>query len=125
MNEETRKEVFQRLDALAQKLNVTGEHLWDVLVAQAEIVLYEHLMWLGLGILLLAISMTTATKIHRYLTGQARSYDGYEGWWGLQLMPFAVFLLGITMTIHNVGAILTPLLNPEYWALLQVMRIIQ
>ena len=124
MNEETRNEVFQRLDALAQKLNVTGEHFWNVLVAQAEVAVYQHLMWLGLGILFLTTSIIIATRIHRHLRGRD-GYDGYQYWWGLQLLPFALFLPGTIVTIHNMSALLTPLINPEYWALIQVMRVIQ
>lgn len=120
MDESTRKEVFNRIDALAEKLNTTGEQLWSVLVAQAGVEVVWHTLGIAAGIALLAGTAISARKLHRYLIKSG----GYDEWFGFHIL-FGLFgLVGLFLLIVNVGGLLTPLLNPQYWALHRILELL-
>lgn len=107
MNEET----LQRLDALAAKLNVTGEYLWAVLVAQARVAVIQDAVMAVVGCVLLFLSRWLWRQ-----RSQERSWDN-DSW----ELGCGVFLVaGSALLIIALTSIWTPLLNPEYYALSKV-----
>lgn len=110
MNEET----LRRLDALAEKLGVATEYLWGVLIAQSKVAIVECIVGFIVGGLLLATTW--------YLSRKAAAADDY-GYEGFALGSGALLLgiIGIVVLLVATFSIWTPLLNPEYYALKQVL----
>ena len=115
MNDKT----LSALTALAQKLGTTAEYLWGVLLKQAPLSgaldLAVIAAW-GAGCVWLV------RLVRRKTTGDSPEWDDEMGrafgWSGAVLVCAIVALVGgesITMA-------LTAILNPEYWALKQILK---
>jgi hypothetical protein len=122
MNEQNEKLVRE----LAEKLGTTVEHLWEVLIRQASITAISN----GIIIALLALAIGWAYKFVRAKTTCPPSTENdrypsaeweYEGA-GLAwaLLGFGA-LIALVFTLCGIHEIATCLLNPEYWALKQVL----
>lgn len=119
MNETMQQELFTRLDAIAAKLGVAAESMWEVLVQQAVLN-----AWMKLGALValwsvLAIGLRFVSKLS---DENAREFDTFSprvvgyivcGIYGVA-GPFAgLFALG--------PGIITGFFNPEYAALRELL----
>jgi hypothetical protein len=110
-------EVLKRLDALAQKFGATGEHLWTILVRQAYVEAAEDLC--------AAFTLFGAVAILLWLTRKCLKKSEDDRWndveWNFAAALCAIaamicFLVGIA----NLYETLTPLLNPEFFALHEI-----
>ena len=116
MNEATTKLV----EELASKLGTTAEHLWGVLVRQAPI----SGVCDALAIVAWIIGLAWALRLVRSKTKEPE--DGYAEWTGEGAF-FAWLVWGLTAAFAmlvagaNLGCIVASIVNPEYWALKQVM----
>ena len=114
------------IESLAQKLGTTSEYLWRVLMKQAPISSTVDLII----IIGLIISGIILYKLHRKFskpyTDQKYSENMYEDLEALVVIPmaFAAMLWGILVIIYFtcIGDIVTGYLNPEYWALHEVLK---
>lgn len=103
-------EVLQRVDVLAAKLGVAGEHVWAVLVRQAHLeVLFNLAVAVACGYAL--------RKLILFVRAHTNDDD----------LPVAVLgALGIAIVgmffLAALGYALTAALNPEYWALQQILE---
>lgn len=126
MNEQT----VQLLRDLAAKLGTTSEYLWQVLVKQAPISAIIDILL----ILLVGVAIYLWYRLHRNLmvskewpdtgykgTGYSRYEEGAMIPMALSGMALLVFL-GISLAC--VPSIISGLLNPEYWALQQILHTI-
>ena len=119
MNETTEKLVRE----LAEKLGTTTEHLWGVLIRQAYIQ--------GVTDIVIAITLVAATTyIGRYV-GKKTKWGGdikhYPEWCdeGAIIAWLTVFSMGLFaafIVLQALSASVPALLNPEYWALKQLIR---
>lgn len=115
------QEILQKLDTLAQKLGVTAQYLWGVLVKQGRIEAITDLVvaaaW-GAGFLSLGALAIWGFK-------QIKKEDCFdEGFLvGLLFTGGIGSLICLGLTISYTIATITPLMNPEYWALQQVMNL--
>lgn len=105
------------LRELANKIGTTGEHLWEVLIKQAPISALSDLI---MAVLWITIIMWTAKFLHN----KSNKWDTViisVLWsiWGLLAIIIAM-LFGFI--IKN---IIEALINPEYWALQQILDIIK
>lgn len=109
-------EVLKRIDALAAKLNVTAAELWKVLVKQARIEGIEWICWSAFW-MIVSISMLKLTfRLDEYC-----KKPGNADWDGVQTVPAVI---GVITFLSSLGCLAgTPgqFLNPEYWALKQIM----
>jgi hypothetical protein len=116
MNEATTKLV----EELAAKLGTTAEHLWGVLVRQAPI----SGVCDALVIVAWIIGLAWALRLVRSKTEKPKT--GYAEW-GEEGALLAWLVWGITAAFVMIVAgacfadIVASLVNPEYWALKQVM----
>jgi uncharacterized protein with PQ loop repeat len=109
------EEILKRLDALAAKLNVTAAALWGVLIRQARIEAYQHIGAVVVSILLW-YGMYRAAK-YLYKSDLDREL-------AVPLFIVMAIAFGITLFVFFgcLASLPTELLNPEYWALKQLLR---
>ena len=119
MNEETTKLIEQ----LAQKLGTTAEYLWRVLIKQAPISAATDLLYL----VLIIITGIVLFNIHKRLAkedehGDSAYFTFEEG--AAVPMIIGVIIWGILFIVcfFSIGDIINGFLNPEYWALNNVLN---
>lgn len=114
MNSET----IELLRELAEKLGTTTEYLWGVLIQQSYIsgVFYSIVSVFILlsiaGVLFITIKKT---KIHA--DSDKAEWDG-DSW----VISGGIIIVLIVFFINNSSNAATALLNPEYWALKQIIK---
>lgn len=114
----------QFLFEMANKLGTTVEHLWQVMVTQAYIyaTMGSIILFIGVSIVIgggIAIyRKTKALDKEAEKSGRDPDYDNVAVW-------FFVWLgyTGFTIIVGIIGVvdIVTMFLNPEYWALKQIL----
>lgn len=127
MNEQTEKLIRE----LAAKLGTTTEHLWQVLTYQAmitgltNIFLFLFLfcfLWISLKIIRAKTKVPPKTQSNLYPNGQwEMDGPGFAAWalWSVAVATFGIVFL------TNFADITSALLNPEYFALQQVLHIVK
>ena len=119
---------LQALTALANKLGTTAEYLWGVLLKQAPITGTIDLLLL---VILVVCTVTWCRTVYRKtrkveFKGDGYTYKGAE--WSDDEALFGALSALITVVITtflvtvNLAGTLSALLNPEYWALMQVLK---
>ena len=123
MNEQTEKLVRE----LAEKLGTTVEHLWEVLIRQASITAISN----GITIAILSLIIFATYYFIKIKTKcpQQTQNDPYPSpEWDVEIAALAWFVFGLITLFASIFImcgiyeIITCLLNPEYWALKQVIR---
>jgi hypothetical protein len=115
VSDEMQKELLNRIDALAANLGVTAEHIWRVLIQQAQVEAVRCILIVVVAVLCGAVL---------YWRVKASIEDD----WDSELMIASVMVFAIATAVLSVLALIaltelpTLLLNPEYWALRQVAR---
>lgn len=111
------QETVELIRQLADKLGTTAEHLWAVLIVQAPI--YSISILIAIMIALVSLAAVICICIKK------REEADYDIAWVLDL----IILLGIglflgvgTAAVINAPLILAGFLNPEYWALKQLIK---
>lgn len=119
------EQVMPMLEKLATALNTKVEYLWDVLVRQAMVEGVLGIVWaiVCVGIVIFGV------KWLKYARGKRAAinvldWDPRESW---NTLAFAIgcpaILIGIVCTFCNIHTVIVCLLNPEYWALKQVLKL--
>lgn len=122
MNEQT----TQLIEKLAEQLGTTSEYLWGVLISQAPISALKSLILIGLTI----VFTFMVWKIHKGFMRNTDDehinytyYDEYEPVAHILVGGLGVFaLIMFGLSIEAGGNAITALLNPEYWALQQILE---
>lgn len=118
---------LQALTALANKLGTTAEYLWGVLLRQAPITGVINLAmmaaWVAMVVLLLRwvrskTRVPPETKDERYPRAEWHSEGAFFAWAGS--ITFAA-LVAVMVGLELSGTI-AALVNPEYWALRQILK---
>lgn len=118
------EETVPLLEQLAAQLNTTVEFLWDVLVRQAQVYVISHIVWW----VIFAVSIWPAVWASKWFMRimEGDETDETAGW-----VFFIALLLWVVVFITGIGNLLateeflTALLNPEYWALQQILEFIK
>ena len=125
------QELLTRLDALAAKIGTTVGHLWQVLITQARVEAIVAAARVALSLVgVVACCFWLLSMIRRGRSGELTCDHGYhegeayasaivEG-----VILVAVSLASVIMLLVNLAAFPTLLLNPEYWALQQIMGLL-
>ncbi len=116
MNEEVQKKAMEMLEELAAKLGTTGDHLWEILVAQGRIEAVNTLV-----VLVLAIGLTFVT--HRYVWAWMWRKPESEGRCWVTGLLSVVSTLFTLKAAFGIGSLATKLFNPEYWALQRILKL--
>lgn len=121
MTEQLSTEVLKRVDALASQLHTTGSQLWQVLVAQARVEAITDLCQLGL----LTLGMVALGWFEYWLIKKGSNpqvdYDTQETCGITSCVLGIILIVGVGIWMGICTNWVTPMLNPQYWALQQVM----
>ena len=104
------EELLNRLDALAAKLGVGGEHLWEVLLQQAQVEAWFYSLWAVLGAAVLGAGLI---GIAYFIKEEAAP---------IFILPIFAGAIIFIPCLHRA---FTAFYNPEYWALQKIMETIQ
>lgn len=114
MSEELQSQVGRLLAELAEQLGVAVEVVWAALIRQAYV---EFVIWLLGGLLSIAL-VVELVKAHPRL-------ERGEGEPSFQEVVFAIAsVIVVAMVVITLGEAydaITGLLNPEYWALKEII----
>lgn len=108
-------EILKRIDALATKLGVTADHIWAVLVKQAGVEFKEWIVWASLWFILSICLAYSARWIYKKFEKTEPELFMFAAAPGAIALVLGLGCLGNTMTL---------VLNPEYWALTQITKMI-
>jgi len=120
------EELTPMLEKLAEKLGTTTEYLWGVLLKQAPITAVTELVYL----ILVVLCGITLYKIHKRLSKKVDGnnsiyYESEE----LVIVPMVIatiiWAILFIICFLSIGSIVTGFLNPEYWALDEIMSLIK
>jgi hypothetical protein len=122
-------DAMERLDALAAKAGVAVEHLWGVFVQQSF--LEGITQGGGLFALFAMCFVTMLVTLTRRLRGKTLWWTGpdgedepqAEGAIGIISIVFSVILGGVFLSKVDIFA--TKIFNPEYYAWLEIRRILE
>ena len=101
---------MQRLDVLTAKLGVTGAEVWRIYLSQSRVAVLECVTGILCGISMVFLA--------RYLAGKATQEDEGAGWTIAAMLSLGVGLITLVLGLLSIWS---PLLNPEFWALHQLL----
>ena len=109
------------LEQLAIKLGTTTEYLWNVLISQARISAITDLIY----IILISIIGIIIYKVHKKLMKEEK-YDYYEEpLIAVMVIISLVWAILFIAFFFSIGNIINGFLNPEYWALKEVLSVVK
>jgi hypothetical protein len=118
------EKTYALLKELSEKLGTTGEHLWGVLVRQAQISGIAELLvivaWWSISFLGLKFIIKKTTRIKDtdgYSIAEWEGEGAFFAWCGWSMYTAIILVLSGVEVVTIAGA----LLNPEYWALKQLL----
>ena len=114
------KELTELLEKLSTQLGTTVEKLWGVLVSQAPIIGAVDLI---LCVALVAVSVFFFRLVNKKTTpqnGNCSEWDDAEAIlaWGAVVGLIVIVGLIVLCSVENIA---TAFLNPEYWALMNIL----
>jgi len=122
------------LEELAQRLQTTVEHLWSVLIRQAYVGTITYIPWLVVCVILLVAGRRLFRHTFPLWKDLMGTPSDERTWQEDEWFQYHSFVLAVSIAMV-VGAVviaatvsshaLVRLLNPEYWALQQVLRAVQ
>ncbi len=117
MNESMEKLIRE----LSQKLGTTAEHLWGVLTRQAQVTAITDSITVIILLLVCIFGGKYLIKGWKY-----HEEDGHNEEMTLLVLStigyFIIFIIAILCTIEGISSIPTAIMNPEYWALKQIVK---
>ena len=116
MNETTDKLIRD----LAEKLGTTAEHLWGVLIRQAPITAITDLIEC---LILVAVYVYGRHRLMRWHKSLQETNDADHPGFLILYVGFVLLLcITIICALFSVSGIVTAFMNPEYWALKQIVK---
>jgi NADH:ubiquinone oxidoreductase subunit 6 (subunit J) len=115
------------LTALANKLGTTAEYLWGVLLKQAPIYGVIEILIMAAWIIATVLwfcfvvkktKRPNATKDDKYPEAEWHSEAAFCAWLSVFLL---MFFSGVLVS-NGISKAISGLLNPEYWALRQILK---
>ena len=119
-----KEEIAPLLRELASELSTTTEYLWEVMVRQATIYAASHIAFFIIVFILLAIGIRFYYKKSKAEGGLAEYVNPNESPFPLMCATF-FFGCSFAIVLGFVAvsfSIVTAILNPEYWALEQILK---
>lgn len=119
-------EILSRLDALAAKLNVTGTHLWELLIKQATINGIQDII----GIVITFVMFLASICLFKFLMKKhevAKDKIHYDSGYliGANVILFLCILIFLVTLSLNGSSCINSFFNPEYTALYEILRAIK
>lgn len=118
---------LQALTTLDAKLGTTAEYLWGVLLRQAPITgaidLLVMAAWVITAVLLIRlVRRKTETPVETEENKYPRAKWGEEGAWFAWIGAVGFALVTALIVGSGLSGVVAALLNPEYWALRQILK---
>lgn len=114
-----KEELLKRLDALAAKLGVASEHIWQVLVKQAGVAAVENLIGILIGV---AVMILGPWLFQKGRTTPKVNGDSTDLAVAQMVIGVVCLAVSVVVTIACVVSLPTLVMNPEYFALQKVME---
>lgn len=117
--------VLDRIDALAEKLGVAAEHIWEILVQQAPIEAWSNIVMtvitLTFCFTLVSIGFHRNSKGVKWMSddNESPSINGLITW-----IPLAIGVIMFVTAIFSASGWATQILNPEHYAWQQIQRLL-
>lgn len=109
------------LQPLADKLGTTGQYVWELQVKQAYVDGSIALVGLLFGIALITVAILWMKKINDNLETQRNTeMDGFG-----VVASVILFIAGFIFLCTNVPTVLNCFINPEYYALRQLIKLVK
>ena len=122
MNEQT----IKMLEDLARSLGTTAEYLWEIMVRQAPINSFINLLLLifsiGLGYVLIQLHIEFSKEDEAGFNSYENKEDVLRI---MMLLGFTVWLGVFMYSIFSIGSTINGFVNPEYWALNEILNKLQ
>ncbi len=117
------KETTQLIEKLAETLGTTSEYIWEVLIKQAPVYAAGTI----LEIILMIIFGCILFVLHLYFSKESDNsrskYDKYDALIRVPMFIGAIFWFCLALVaFFSISHIITALVNPEYWALKQILN---
>lgn len=120
-------EQMTQLQAIAQKFNTTVEHLWGILTKQGLVEGIYYLIISLIGVVILSAIPFTLSWLGKQIEkddNKAIYGNPAEGWMILTVFYTIISLVaGFAMIIVPLYFAITGLINPEYFAVKQLLTI--
>lgn len=116
------EEILKRIDLLAAKLGVTADHIWAVLVKQARVEAAEWIIWSLFWFILSGACAYMSRWLYKLEKTGNRSHEVEEAYFLFAAVPSGIAFVIAAGCLAN---ILTLFVNPEYWALKQIMEMMK
>ena len=115
MNEQTN----QLIRELAEKMGTTTEHLWGVLITQAPISA-------SVDLTLICLMFFVSAGLFYHSAGlknkSSRSFSNEDAAFICKIFGYVMLLVGCLALLGCANTIIAGFVNPEYWALKQIMQ---
>ena len=111
------------IEQLAVKLGTTSEYLWQVLINQASVSAIQSVFML----LMASVILIILYRCHLYFMTAEKGRDDSRYYYAdyTQLIPISVMgLTALCCIVFSIENIITACLNPEYWALNKILKVL-
>jgi hypothetical protein len=118
------------IEQLAKQLNTTVEYLWSVMIRQASVSAYIDMVTIVVWGIALVLAVYGLYKFYSYWSKKEGETDPWE--WddpivsvGYLICVCVVIAVGagfVVSTFTTIPTIIARLINPEYWALTQILE---
>jgi hypothetical protein len=112
------------LDKIAEKLGVTASYLWAVMLKQAPVYATIQLVEYAVTILVIVLVFAYRKSLNKLVRGVFDSDVDILGVIGCIIFAI-VSVAWIIACLASIGDTVTALVNPEYWALDQLLATIK
>ncbi|PGA05545.1 hypothetical protein [Bacillus mycoides] len=128
MNKEVQDKVFQYIDALADKLGVAVERVYEVMYKQMIVEGIISAVTAVISILIITVGTKYFLKLMNYLREKAE--DTYEDRWSvLIVISWIIYLILLVISIISlyidIPMAIGKLANPEYYLMKDIMEMVK
>lgn len=128
MNKEVQDKVFQYIDAMADKLGVAVERVYEVMYKQMIVEGIISAVTAVISILIITVGTKYFLKLMNYLREKAE--DTYEDRWSvLIVISWIIYLILLVISIISlyidIPMTIGKLANPEYYLMKDIMEMVK
>jgi len=109
------------LEKLAEKLGTTADKVWEVLLIQAKVSAIYDIAFLCFFIVFTIVTRKPLQVIVKRVMRKDDEWTLISGSLGIAII-LVVILISAVVTVSNAYMTVTALVNPEYWAIQQILK---
>ena len=108
--------VLSRVDALAGKLGIAAQHLWEIYILQARVEALRDLLLAGVYIAISIVLIRIAIPKLLQAWNKEREYDRHPAYIALSCVAGLVAAIFLCLSISYSYQAIGEWFNPQYWA---------